>query len=108
MTAATSGTVSGPVTVPTDLTDGSYALTIAGTGANGVKRTVSANFTVSSSGAGHHGGRRQLDRGDAGVLESSADRSSVANLLWWAMLLLVFGRMAILLGRTPKVLPVVG
>ena len=106
---AATGTATGSFTAaPTAA--GSYTVTMTGTVS--AKRT--ATFTVASAtappgtgtgtgSAGATGGSPTgTTSGSAGTIPTTG--SSTTSLIVWGLLLLVFGRMAILLGRKPKVL----
>ena len=100
---ATTGTATGSFTAaPTAA--GSYTITMTGTVS--AQRTVS--FVVVAASTPVTGGNSNVNTGGSpsgstsGTIPSTG--SSTTSLIVWGVLLLVFGRMAILLGRKPKVL----
>jgi hypothetical protein len=109
--ALTSGTVAGirrPLQATTGTATGTFtaAPMVAGTYAVTMKGTQSALRTVtfvvvagSTSGGSGSGGSTS---GSSGVIPSTG--SSPTALIVWGALLVIFGRMAILLGRKPKVI----
>ena len=81
---------------------GSYTVTM--TGASSPQRTVT--FVIAAAATPVVGGSSTggSTSGSTGTIPSTG--SSTTALMVWGVLLLVFGRMAILLGRKPKVRPV--
>lgn len=93
---ATTTTVAGATT--TTVRSGSTTTTTTTTtAAGGSTTTVAVNTTLFGSGAGSGGGFT------GGTIVSTG--SSPTQIIVWAILLLVFGRMALLLGRPLRVLP---
>ena len=100
---ATTGTAIGSFTAaPTAA--GSYTITMTGTVS--AQRTVT--FVIVGAATPVTGGNSNVNTGGTtsgtttGTIPSTG--SSTTSLIVWGVLLLVFGRMAILLGRKPKVL----
>ncbi len=100
---ATTGTATGSFTAaPT--APGSYTVTMTGTVS--AQRTVT--FVIVGASTPVTGGNSNVNTGGStsgntsGTIPSTG--SSTTSLIVWGVLLLVFGRMAILLGRKPKVL----
>jgi hypothetical protein len=102
---ATTGTATGRFTAaPT--APGTYTITMTGT----VSAPRTVTFTISSTTTGGTGtgtGTGTVTGGSPTGTSTSgtipATGSSTTSLIVWGVLLLVFGRMAILLGRKPKV-----
>lgn len=99
----TTGTATGSFTsAPTAA--GSYTITMTGT----VSPQRTTTFVVVGASTPVTGGSSNANTGgsptsnSAGTIPSTG--SSTTSLIVWGVLLLVFGRMAILLGRKPKVL----
>jgi hypothetical protein len=123
--AVTTTTSSTSSTTTTSSTSSTTTTTAACTGSTTTTTacTGSTTTTTGSTTTTTHGAGVTSTSTDSGVLGSSASPlsgtplvsaslprtgASTTALVFWAVLLLVFGRMAILLGRTPTVIPVTG
>ncbi|HSL74726.1 MAG TPA: hypothetical protein VK853_09665 [Ilumatobacteraceae bacterium] len=105
---AATGTATGSFTAaPT--APGTYTITMTGT----VSEPRTVTFTIASTTSGGTGGGTGSNTATGGSPTGTgfgstgtipATGSSTTSLIVWSVLLLVFGRMAILLGRKPKVL----
>jgi len=105
LTADSTGRIAGSLTVPSTVPPGDHELVLTGTDPGGLVRTVTAPVTVTAAasiaGSGPGGGSG-TGSGSGGLPVTG---SSTVALIVWSVLLLVFGRMAVLLGRPPRVLP---
>jgi hypothetical protein len=105
LTAASSGRIAGSLTVPAAVPPGGHELVLTGIDATGLPRTIRAPVTVTAPGAATTTTALGSTAGGTAAGGLPRTGSSAIALVVWSVLLLVCGRMAVLLGRPPQVLP---
>jgi hypothetical protein len=104
LTADESGNIDGSVSIPADTPPGTHEIVALGLDTSGEPMGSSADVTVQSAEADPTGGTPSAASPVTTMGQLPYTGSSPLPMVFWAVSLLVFGRMAMLLGKRPKVI----